>query len=86
MFVPGPPANEETVSREDNKYSNVVDIQMCLLAKEEEDLNHTNKQTQFNLETAINQRRIIVVKFPYSDMKNLPSQVFLIVENKPSLS
>ena len=84
LFVPGPPANEERVSREDNKYSNVVDIQMSLLAKEEEDLNHTNKQTQFNLETAINQRRIIVVKFPYSDMKNLPSQVFLIVENKPS--
>ena len=31
--------------------------------------------TQFSLETAINTRRIIIVKFPYSDMNNLPPQV-----------
>ena len=31
--------------------------------------------TQFSLEAAINARRIIIVKFPYSDMNNLPPQV-----------
>ena len=77
LFVPGPPAKEEPVSRE--QYSDTVNIQMSLLAKEGEDINQTNKQTQFNLNTAINQRRIIIVKFPYSDMKNLPSQVVIYI-------
>ena len=30
---------------------------------------------QLTLKTAINQKRIIVVKLPYSDMKTLPPQV-----------
>ena len=33
---------------------------------------------QLTLKTAINQKRIIVVKLPYSDMKTLPSQVKLL--------
>ena len=53
---------------------------MSLLCKDGDELSSTNSSTklvntQFNLNTAINQRRIIVVKFPYSDMNNVPSQV-----------
>ena len=79
LFVPGPPRKQETVSEDQDKYREAVNIQMSLLAKEGEDFNQTNKQTQFNLNTAINQRRIIIVKFPYSDMNNLPSQVIILI-------
>ena len=79
------------MTRDQSKYWNLVDVQMSLMCQEGDDISTSapaTKQanTQFNLQTAINQRRIIVVKFPYSDMRNVPSQLPLKVRMYSTIS
>ena len=59
---------------EQTRSCDLVDTQMSLLCQEEGD-ERVGKVTQFNMETAIITRRVIIVKLPYSDMNNLPQQV-----------
>ena len=59
---------------EQTRSCDLVDTQMSLLCQEEGD-ERVGKVNQFNMETAIITRRVIIVKLPYSDMNNLPQQV-----------
>ena len=73
---------DERNSSEERRYQDLVDTQMGIFCKNyegEERSNQNSKQNNlyFTLKTAINQKRIIVVKLPYSDMKTLPPQVQL---------
>ena len=56
----------------ERRYRDLVETQMGMFCK-----NYEAEEAggQLTLKTAINQKRIIVVKLPYSDMKTLPPQV-----------
>ena len=73
---------EESSPSHERSYRDLVGTQMAILCKNEEGT-ETGQQSrqnncQFTLKTAINQKRIVVVKLPYSDMNNLPPQVSTI--------
>ena len=73
LFIPGPPVKEEdSRGYSERKYRELVETQMGIFCK-----NYEGEEAggQLTLKTAISQKRIIVVKLPYSDMKNLPPQV-----------
>ena len=90
IFFPGPPRKQASMSivhqerfdgeivqermTEQSRSCDLVDTQMSLLCQEESE-ERVGKVTQFNMETAIITRRVIIVKLPYSDMNNLPQQV-----------
>ena len=80
IFFPGPPRAGDLPDRED--YRNLLSTQMSLLTasnnlgdKQQSNIKSSGQSTQFSLDAAINQRRLIVVRFPYSDMHDLPDQV-----------
>ena len=63
---------ESNHDRCERRYRDLVETQMGIFCKNEE---VDEAGGQLTLKTAINQKRIIVVKLPYSDMKTLPPQV-----------
>ena len=86
LFIPGPPGRDEEEDNSpclDRRFEDLVETQMSIFCKHyegEEEVGQGSKQNnfQFTLRAAINQKRIIVVKLPYSDMKTLPSQVNIL--------
>ena len=63
---------ESNQDRCERRYRDLVETQMGIFCKNEE---VEEAGGQLTLKTAINQKRIIVVKLPYSDLKTLPPQV-----------
>jgi len=76
IVVAGPPLEE--ASSQESQFPSLLDIQMSELnpagAFEEREIVQP-ANIQLNMHTCMNQRRVAVLRFPYSDMRTLPSQL-----------
>ena len=71
------------ISSEGSDYPNLMNIQMAELNpadpfEEREVVQPAN--IQLNMQTCMNQRRVAVLRFPYSDIRTLPIQVLIQIK------
>jgi hypothetical protein len=68
------------ISSEGSDYPNLMNIQMAELNPADPFEEHEVVQPaniKLNMQTCMNQRRVAVLKFPYSDIRTLPIQVLI---------